>query len=140
MKKIFILSLITLSVLSCKKSDDDTQEMEESFTPPNATIRIEDSQQTPVDGVIIYVFKAQTWNTNGSDPDFAELTGTTNAAGDANIVIDIPGLFSSSNSEQIYFSINYSLNGEDQTQFVSLVFMEGEEKSATITLPFVINP
>jgi len=139
MKKLFILFII-VSLSACNKSDDDSQEMDESFVPPIGTIRIQDSQMTPVDNGLVYVFKAQNWNTNGNDPDFADLTGTTNAQGDAIISVDIPGLYSGSTTERIYFSIHYSINQEEKTQFVSLVFTEGEEKSATITLPFIIVP
>ncbi len=141
MKKTIILCLLTLSVLACKNNDDDTSApMEDSFDPPIVTIRIQDSQQTPVENVEVYIFRAQTWNTNGNDQDFADRIATTNAQGEINEVLDFPGIFTSGTTERFYFSIHYMLNGQDQTQFVSLVFTEGEEKSDTITLPFVISP
>ncbi|MEM7185312.1 MAG: hypothetical protein AAF466_01535 [Bacteroidota bacterium] len=140
MKKTLFLCLIALSVLACKSNDDDTNTTNDSFVPPNATIKIEDLQQTPIEGTVVYTFKAQTWNTNGNDPDFADRRTTTNAQGETSIELDFSGLFGSGNTERFYFSIHYRLNNEERTQFVSLVFMEGEDKSATITLPFVIAP
>jgi hypothetical protein len=130
--KLLLMLLITNTILiSCTKEDND--EIITNATTANITVL--DVNNEVAAGIQVYAYTNDTWTIVGDKPHFAEETEMTDNRGSAFFLLDnIPNIFVFDSQEIIHFSVHYTLNGLEKTNYTSMTFSEGYDKSATIIM------
>lgn len=130
-KLILMLLIASAILISCTKEDGD--EIITNATTANITIL--DVNNEVAAGILVYAYTNDTWTIVGDKPHFAEETEMTDNTGTAFFLLDdIPNIFVFDSQEIIHFSVHYTLNGLEKTNYTSMTFSEGDDKSATIIM------
>lgn len=130
-KLILILFLANAILISCSKEEGDLI----ITTATTANITVLDEYDEAVVGMNVYAYTNDTWTIVGDKPHFAEGMETTDNNGTALFLLDdIPNIFVFDQQEIIHFSIHYTLDDLEKTNYTSIIFSEGDDKSATIIM------
>lgn len=130
-KLILILILANSILISCSKEDDDVI----ITTATTANITVLDEYDEAVAEINVYAYTNDTWTIVGDIPHFAEGMEKTDNNGIAFFLIDdIPNIFVFDSQEIIYFSVHYTIDDLEKTNYTSMTFNEGSVNSATIIM------
>lgn len=133
MKK-FLLLFLTLGMLTACSSDDDNAS---SDKVTSIDITLEDANGEKLEGVVVYAYNENTWETIGEDTLFANFqaaSGEDGVATFSNLTTDTTFNEITNYSQTFRFSAYYTAGGTDKIKTKAISFELGEDKSETIIL------